>query len=223
LCRYTYADHRKCLTPRSPTHPHFCYFHARRESQSVCTDKLADDLAYFFSGQYISANDLCYALGRLIPAVVRGDIKPRTASTLAYLAQTFIQAIQVAQKEYTYAFGSPEWGTEIRNNISGNFDRLNESDTPAPEPQPAPDSDSPANPGSACEPEPSSSVAASHDPDSRDRSSGSSSGGSLDPCSCSGGNPEPDEQQEGEPADPDEGIETDESDLTLAEATLMKN
>jgi hypothetical protein len=211
LCRYSYADHRRCRTPRSPAHPHFCYFHARRESQSVAIDKLASDLAYFFSGQYISANDLCYALGRLIPAVVRGDIKPRTASTLAYLAQTFIQAIQVAQKEYTYAFGSPEWATEIRNNVSGNFNRLNENDTSDSAPQPTAN----PNPDHAA-PDPNCS-GGSFLPAVSSLKAGdqcSCSGGSLDPCS-----PESEEQQ----ADQDEGIETDESDLTPVEATLIKN
>jgi len=124
LCRYSYADERRCRTPRSPGHAHFCYFHARRESQSIAVDKLAVNLEYFFSGRYTSANDLCAAMGVLIPAVVRGDIKPRTASTLAYLAQTFIQAIQIAQKEYIYAFGTPEWGEQIRNNVEGNVDHL---------------------------------------------------------------------------------------------------
>src|SRR5579863_8702744 len=129
LCRYTYADHRKCLTPRSPTHPHFCYFHARRESQSIVTAKLADDLSFFFSGRYTSANDLSAALGRLLVAVVRGEIKPGLARTISYMMQTMLQTIQVAQKEYIYAFGTPEWGYEIRNNTNGNFEHLNEPET----------------------------------------------------------------------------------------------
>jgi len=129
LCRYTYADHRKCLTPRSPSHPHFCYFHARRESQSVAAAKLADDLSFFFSGRYTSANDLSAALGRLLVAVVRGEIKPGLARTISYMMQTMLQTIQVAQKEYIYAFGTPEWGYEIRNNTNGNFEHLNEPET----------------------------------------------------------------------------------------------
>jgi hypothetical protein len=128
LCRYTYADHRKCLTPRSPSHQHFCYFHARRESQSTASAKLADDLSFFFSGRYTSANDLSAALGRLLVAVVRGEIKPGLARTISYMMQTMLQTIQVAQKEYIYAFGTPEWGYEIRNNAEGNFDHFNPPD-----------------------------------------------------------------------------------------------
>ncbi len=72
LCRFTFADGRQCRTPRSTNHPHFCYDHARKESQACSADKLAHELAYFFSGEYLSACDLSAALGRLLPAVVRG-------------------------------------------------------------------------------------------------------------------------------------------------------
>src|SRR6266699_464872 len=91
LCRFTFADGRQCRTPRSPYHPPFCSDHARKESQACAADKLASDLSYFFSGQYLSACDLSAALGRLLPAVVRGDVKPRSARTLAYLSQTLAQ------------------------------------------------------------------------------------------------------------------------------------
>jgi hypothetical protein len=67
--------------------PHLCSDHARKESQARATDKLARELSYFFSGPYLSACDLSAALGRLIAAVARGDIKPRSARTLAYLSQ----------------------------------------------------------------------------------------------------------------------------------------
>ena len=88
LCRFTFADGRQCRTPRCPHHAYLCSDHARKESQARAADKLTRELAYFFSGEYLSACDLSAALGRLLPAVVRGDIKPRSARTLAYLSQT---------------------------------------------------------------------------------------------------------------------------------------
>src|SRR5229473_2355786 len=63
LCRFTFADGRQCRTPRSRNHPHFCCDHARKESQACAADKLAHELAYFFSGEYLSACDLSAALG----------------------------------------------------------------------------------------------------------------------------------------------------------------
>ena len=125
LCRFTFADGRRCRTPRAGNHPHFCFDHARKESQARAADKLASDLAYCFSGDYLSANDLSAALGRLVPAVLQGDVKPRTAGTLAYLAQTLVQTIHLAQHEYINAFGANDWRNAIRNSINQNFDHLN--------------------------------------------------------------------------------------------------
>jgi len=131
LCRYTFSDHRRCLTPRSPHHPHFCFYHARLESQSVAAAKLADDIAYFLSGEYVSANDLSRALARTLPAMIRGDIKPRLAKTIVYLAQTLNQTIHLAQHEYINAYGTPAWRHIIDSNITQNSKR----DAPPPEPE----------------------------------------------------------------------------------------
>ncbi len=49
LCRFTFADGRQCRTPRSGKHPHFCFDHARKESQARSAGKLARELSYFFS------------------------------------------------------------------------------------------------------------------------------------------------------------------------------
>jgi hypothetical protein len=136
LCRFTFADGRQCRTPRSPHHPHLCGDHARKESQARAADKLADDLTYFFSGEYLSACDLSAALGRLLPAVVRGDIKPRFARTLAYLSQTLVQTIHLAEHEYINACGTDSWRKAVHNSVDQNFDYRN--DSPEPEPPPTP-------------------------------------------------------------------------------------
>jgi hypothetical protein len=130
LCRFTYSDQRKCRTPRSPHHPHFCFYHARLESQSVAASKLADDIDYFLSGEYISANDLSRVLARILPAIIRGDIKPRLAKTIVYLAQTFNQTIQISQHEYVNAYGGHAWRRIIHSNISQNFKRDNPPSEP---------------------------------------------------------------------------------------------
>ncbi len=138
LCRFTFADGRQCRTPRSPHHPHFCSDHARKESQACAADKLALELSYFFSGEYLSACDLSAALGRLLPAVVRGDVKPRSARTLAYLSQTLAQTIHHAEHEYTNAFGDDSWRKAVRNSVHQNFDYRNGSPPPDPPPDQAP-------------------------------------------------------------------------------------
>jgi hypothetical protein len=134
LWRFTFADGRQCRTPRSANHPHLCGDHTRKESQAHATDEPAQDLAYFFSGEYLSACDLSAALGRLLPAVVRGDIKPRAARTLAYLSQTLAQTIHLAQHEYINALGTDSWRKAVSNSVHQNFDYRN--DSPEPEPPP---------------------------------------------------------------------------------------
>src|SRR5216683_369357 len=138
LCRFTFADGRQCRTPRSPHHPYFCSDHARKDSQARAADKLARELSYFFSGQYLSACDLSAALGRLLPAVVRGDIKPRSARTLAYLSQTLAQTIPLSKHEYINAFGTDAWRRAVRNSVHQNFNHCHASPPPQPPPGQAP-------------------------------------------------------------------------------------
>jgi hypothetical protein len=76
LCLFSFADTRRCRTPCICSHPHFCFYHAQKEARAQAAEKLAKDLAYFFSGDYLSACAVNTALSRLIPAVIRGEIKP---------------------------------------------------------------------------------------------------------------------------------------------------
>jgi hypothetical protein len=120
LCMFSFADGRRCRTPRLRNHPYFCYDHAEKEARARAAQSLGTDLARYFSGQYLSACDLSTALGCLIPAVVRGDVKPKVARTVAYMAQTLLQSIHISQDEYINAFGTDTWRTSIANSVQGN-------------------------------------------------------------------------------------------------------
>jgi hypothetical protein len=120
LCMFSFADGRRCRTPRIRNHPHFCYDHAEKEARARATQSLGTDLARYFSGQYLSACDLSTALGCLIPAVIRGDVKPKVARTVAYMAQTLLQSIHISQHEYCEAFGPDTWRNSIRTSVHGN-------------------------------------------------------------------------------------------------------
>jgi len=160
LCLFSFADGRRCRTPRTGNHPHFCFYHAQKEARSQTAEALAKDLASFFSGDYLSACDLTAALGRLIPAVLRGDIKPRLARTVAYMVQTLIQTIHLAQNEYSNAFGPDGWRKAVRNSVQTNFDyrfppepqpeqsahQATHGPTQAPKPAPAPQPSAPEAP-----------------------------------------------------------------------------
>ena len=136
LCRFTFDDGRRCRTPRISSSPDFCHYHAQKEAQSLASEKIGKDLAYFFSGDYLSANDLNAALSRIFVAVARGDIKPRAARTLAYLAQTMLQTLHLAQNEFISACGNSEWHDTVINSINANHKYRFPSSSPS-EPQQA--------------------------------------------------------------------------------------
>jgi hypothetical protein len=113
LCAFTFADGRRCSA-----HPHLCFDHARKEAQALAAQQVGRDVSSFLSGSYLSACDLSSALGRLFSAVAQGEVKPRTASTLAYLGQILLQSIQFAQGEYINAFGTDYWRRTIRSSFA---------------------------------------------------------------------------------------------------------
>jgi hypothetical protein len=161
LCLFSYEDGRRCRTPRISSHPHLCFYHAQKESQSQTAEKLAKDLTYFFSGDYLSANDLNTALGRLIPAVIRGQIKPRVARTVAYMLQTLMQSTRLAQHEYINAFGTDGLRDAVHTSVTSNHDHLYPPDPNAPDDEsedesqddPEPDYESEGEPEDAPEPQ----------------------------------------------------------------------
>ena len=173
VCLFTFSDGRRCRTPRSIRHPHFCFYHARKESQARAAENLGEDLSNFFSRDFVNACDLSSALARLLPAVARGDIKPKTATTLAYMAQTFLQTLHLPQNEFIAAIGELEWRKTVCNSLNQNFKYLNSkpddytefpAHPPTPPPSPAPPAP-PARPtpaASAASPVPSASAEACH-------------------------------------------------------------
>jgi hypothetical protein len=118
LCAFTFADGRQCRTPRSAGHPHLCCFHAKREAQSLAAEQVGREVSSFLSGSYVSACDLSSALGCLFSAVAQGQVKPKTASTLAYLGQTLLLSIQHAEDEYINAFGTDSWRETVRSSFA---------------------------------------------------------------------------------------------------------
>jgi hypothetical protein len=152
LCRFTFDDGRRCRTPRISTSPDFCHYHAKREAQFRANEKLADDLSNFFSGDYLTANDLNTALTRVFVAVARGEIKPRAARTLAYLAQTMLQTLHLAQNEFISACGHSDWRKTIVNSLDANYAyRFPSPSQPAPPQAQTPPQ--PATPPPPCQPE----------------------------------------------------------------------
>ena len=91
-------------------------------------------------------------------------MKPKTDATLAYLGQTLVQALPLAQHEYVNAYGTDSWRKTIRtsheqsaNHTSPGDDADSDADaddetSPTPEPEsataPTPEPPSDASPAS---------------------------------------------------------------------------
>jgi hypothetical protein len=143
LCTFTFADGRQCRTPRCSGHLHFCYFHAQKEAQSLAAQQVGQDISRFLPTKLLTACDLGAAMSRLFCAVAQGQIKPKVASTLAYLAQTMLQSIPIAQHEYIESFDTDTW----RNAVRFSFRYEDEASTSAPQPVPAPAPPTPVDAG----------------------------------------------------------------------------
>jgi len=105
LCSFTFSDGRQCRSPRRSGHPHLCYDHAKKEAEALIAEQAGEDLASLFCGNHLCSSDSAAALGRVLSAVARGYIKPKTAVSLAFLGQTLNQSIKIAQDEYANAPG----------------------------------------------------------------------------------------------------------------------
>src|SRR5579863_5850134 len=153
VCHYTFADGRRCRTPRSRNHAYFCVSHARREALAQAAENFGQDLSYFFSGNYLSASDLTTALGRTIQAVAKGHIDTKTATAINQLSQTLRLTIPLAQHEYLKTFGQNSWTKAVQGSVNENHNylhpRASSEQTPSQLQSPAPLANRPQLPDAA--------------------------------------------------------------------------
>jgi hypothetical protein len=146
LCSFTFADGRRCRTPRRDDHPQLCAYHARKEARELAAEQTGREISSCLSGGYVSACDLSSALGHLFSALAQGQVKPKAAATLAYLGQTLIQSIHLAEQGYINAFGPEDWRKTIRSSFTPSSPTSSSSkpkspskpSTPPTEPKPKP-------------------------------------------------------------------------------------
>ena len=120
LCRFTFADGRRCRMPRFSGHPDFCHYHGERDARDRAAAQLGHDLAFLFSRDYISAADLTAGMSRLLVAIARGYVKPRAARTMAFLFQTLVYAHKSVQHEYINAYNCDAWLRALRHSFHQN-------------------------------------------------------------------------------------------------------
>jgi hypothetical protein len=118
LCTFTFADGRRCRSPRSGTKYDLCFFHLVKLRQRRAAEQAGEDVAAPFDTDFSTACDLNAALTRLFSAVAQGLIKPKVASTLANIGQLLIRNQPLAKQEILAAGGQRVWTKFVRNSVT---------------------------------------------------------------------------------------------------------
>lgn len=117
LCQFPFTDGRQCRMLRAKGHRSLCLFHARAEQQLIESKQLGAELASTISGQFLTATDINFVLGKLFTALAQNRIPARNAATLAYIGQLMLQAIPTVKQEYKFHYSFEKWGAMEENAI----------------------------------------------------------------------------------------------------------
>ncbi len=116
-CAFETSDGRRCRLPRSATHASLCVFHSREEWQLLESRKLGSEIAATPTGDFLTATDINYALGKLFTAVAQNRFPARTAHTLAYIAQLMLVSVPAVKKEFTFSYKFAQWNSMLDNAV----------------------------------------------------------------------------------------------------------
>ena len=118
LCTFTFADGRRCSSPRSSAKYDFCFFHLVKLRQRQLAEQAGQEIAAPFDTDFVTACDLNAAFTRLFSAVAQGLIKPKVASTLANIGQLLLRNHPLAKEEILGAGGERVWTKFVRNAVT---------------------------------------------------------------------------------------------------------
>lgn len=108
LCQFPFADGRRCRMLRRD-HPSLCPFHARAAQQLRESHQLGSQISATLSGQFLTATDINFALGKVFTAVAQDRLPARNAALLAYLGQLLLQSLSNVKKEYKFGYSFEQW------------------------------------------------------------------------------------------------------------------
>src|SRR5229473_5445775 len=94
-------------------------------------------------GQFMTATDINFVLGKLFTATAQNRIPPRNAAVLAYIGQLMLHSLPNLKKEYTFVYKYESWNKMLDNATCLSNSTL---DDLAPESLDAPATDSPTAP-----------------------------------------------------------------------------
>src|SRR5437660_286854 len=146
-CAFETSDGRRCRLPRSASHASLCV-HSCEERQLLESQKLGGELASSITGDFLTATDINYVLGKVFTAFAQNRMPARTAHTLAYLGQLMLFSLPAVKKEFNFSYKFEQW-----NNMLDNAVRLS---PPPPEPGLAPAANEESQPANFGETSPES-------------------------------------------------------------------
>jgi hypothetical protein len=117
LCQFSFADGRTCRMLRQHDHPTLCIFHARAERQLIESDRLGAELAASLTGNFMTATDINFVLGKLFKAIAQNRIQPRVAANLAFVAKLMLQSLDKLKNEYRFEYKFEAWKSMKRDAI----------------------------------------------------------------------------------------------------------
>ena len=116
-CSFETSDGRRCRLPRAAAHPALCVFHSREEQQLLESQRLGAEIAAPISGDFLTATDINYVLGKLFTAVTQNRIPARTGHTLAYIAQLMLFSLPMVKKEFDFEYDFDQWNKMLSNAV----------------------------------------------------------------------------------------------------------
>ncbi len=116
-CAFETSDGRRCRLPRSASHASLCVFHSRDEQQLLESRKLGTELASTISGDFLTATDINYVLGKVFTAVAQNRMPVRTAHTLAYLGQIMLFSLPAVKKEFNFSYKFEQWDNMLNKAV----------------------------------------------------------------------------------------------------------
>jgi hypothetical protein len=108
LCRFSFADGRRCALPAHPAYNGLCFHHGTLRPRASRNDNLLRELEPLMR-KGVTEADLHNALSALSRAVAARRMSRQKAATLAYLGLVLFQSDQLATQEEFRTGAGPCW------------------------------------------------------------------------------------------------------------------
>lgn len=113
-CQFETSDGRRCRMFRHKSHPALCLFHAHDELQLLESQRLGAELSASISGDFMTATDINFVLGKLFTALAQNRIPPRNAAILAYIGQLMLHSLSNVKREYPFTYDYQVWNNMLK-------------------------------------------------------------------------------------------------------------